>query len=65
MKAESKFGFQHRNRNSDFGIEIGISGNRNIEISTKLTYNFVGISISSQVKKDFRGNPTHKSGTWV
>jgi hypothetical protein len=44
---------RNRNRNSDFDIEIGISGNRNIKISTKLTYNFVGISISSKVKRTF------------
>jgi hypothetical protein len=55
---------QSLNRNSDFDIEIGILGNYNIEISTKLTYSFVGISVASNVKKDFRGNPNYGSKTY-
>jgi hypothetical protein len=39
-------------------IKIGTLGNQNIEISTKLTFNFIGISISSKAKKDFRGKPS-------
>jgi hypothetical protein len=46
--------FRRRNQNQNRNSKI------EIEISTKLTYNFVGILISSQVKKDFRGNPSFR-----
>jgi hypothetical protein len=52
--SKSKFRFRHRNRN------FGKSKHRNFEILTKITYNFVEISISSKVKKDFRGNPNQE-----
>jgi hypothetical protein len=43
--------FWYRNRNSDIEIRI--------EISTKLTYNLVGISISSKFKKRAFGETLH------
>jgi hypothetical protein len=46
-----------RKRKSDFYIEIEISENQNIEISTKLGYNFVWISIWSKVKKRLSWKP--------
>jgi hypothetical protein len=51
-----------RNRNSEINrnsnVEMEISKYRNIEIMTKLGYNFVGFFISSKVKNGIRGNPT-------
>jgi hypothetical protein len=49
---KSKFRCLNRtiNRNSDFDNEIEIFENRNSEILTKLEWNYVGISILSQVK---------------
>jgi hypothetical protein len=39
--------------------------NRTIEIWTKLGHNFVGISILSKVKNNFRGNPIYGQTLWL
>jgi hypothetical protein len=54
---KSELRCRNRNSNSEIEIRIVILENQNIEISTKLVYNFVGISISSKVNKRLSWKP--------
>jgi hypothetical protein len=52
---KSELRCRNRNSNSELEIRIGIPMSKSKP--TKLGENFVGISISSKVKNEFRGNP--------